>query len=397
MTEKLWSKSFILLIIGNWIFFLSILMLIPTLPAYFKSIGASGLEIGLVTTLFSIGAVLSRPYIGYLLQFRKRKALILIGSALLLLITPLYMTLKIVILLLIFRFIHGLAWGWLTTANSTAVVDLVPNSRLGEGMGFYSTSVMFAMIIAPSLGIYIFHTFEFHYLLGFAALLVFIAFFLMASIQYPVPDFVKQANGKEFTFSFALSSVEKSALMPAFITMFAASGYGGIMTYIVIFGEERGLQHIFVFYIFYAAMAGLFRPVAGKWFDKHGPIGIIVLCSIFTFLGLWSLSFATSTVYVALAGFLFGLGYGSLIPALQSWILSLAPRHRRGVANGMYFSALDIGWAISGIVLGLLDLFLDTGALYQVSSVVYIAVITLTLIEWKRMRSNQKQPSKVAD
>ncbi|MDA6082755.1 MFS transporter, partial [Escherichia coli] len=92
---------------------------------YIKSIGATGLEIGLVTALFSIGAVLSRPFIGFMLEYRARKQLVLIGAAALLSITVIYPLSSVVMIFLLFRFIHGLAWGWSTTVNGTAAVDVV--------------------------------------------------------------------------------------------------------------------------------------------------------------------------------------------------------------------------------------------------------------------------------
>ncbi|PAF17589.1 MFS transporter, partial [Shouchella clausii] len=78
------------------------------------------------------------------------------GAAALLAITIIYPLSSVVLIFLMFRFIHGLAWGWSTTVNGTAAVDVVPNSRLGEGMGYYGLSVTIGMIIAPSLGIYLY-------------------------------------------------------------------------------------------------------------------------------------------------------------------------------------------------------------------------------------------------
>ena len=59
--EPLWSKSFTMIIIANLFVFMSFQMLIPTMPPYIKSLGASGTEIGLVTAMFSVGAVLIKP------------------------------------------------------------------------------------------------------------------------------------------------------------------------------------------------------------------------------------------------------------------------------------------------------------------------------------------------
>ena len=111
MKERLWTKSFIMLMVGNLFVFMSFQMLIPTLPPYIKSIGASGLEIGLVTALFSIGAVLIRPFIGYMLEYKHRKHLVIIGAVILFAITILYPISRIVVVFLFIRFVHGLAWG----------------------------------------------------------------------------------------------------------------------------------------------------------------------------------------------------------------------------------------------------------------------------------------------
>ncbi len=132
----LWTKAFIFLLIGDLFTFMSFQMLLPNLPPYIASIGGSSLQVGLVTTAFSIAAILIRPFIGHILLTKKRKMPILIGSFLLLVCATLYPFTQIVTLLLIFRFLHGAAWGWSTTTNGTAAVDLVPRRRVGEGMGY---------------------------------------------------------------------------------------------------------------------------------------------------------------------------------------------------------------------------------------------------------------------
>ena len=48
------------------------------------------------------------------------------------------------------------------------------------------------------------------------------------------------------------------------------------------------------------------------------------------------------------------MGYGSMIPALQSWVLSKTTREKSGTANGMYYSAIDMGIGLSGLLLGII-------------------------------------------
>ena len=372
-----------MLMVGNLFIFMSFQMLIPTLPPYIKSLGASGLEIGLVTALFSIGAVLSRPFIGYMLEYRTRKPLVLAGAAALLAITIVYPLSSMIFIFLLFRFVHGLAWGFSTTVNGTAAVDVIPKSRLGEGMGYFGLSVTLGMIIAPSLGIYLFGVTSFNNLIYISCALGLIAIGLLAAVRYHTPQSVTNTKKEDLTFSYVGSLVEKSSWYPAFITMIATFGYGSVVTFIVIFGEERGIEQIFLFYLFNAIMASVSRPISGKWFDQKGPKGLIIVCSVLTFSGLWVLSFSHTNAGIAAAGILFGIGFGSLLPTLQSWTLSMTPDNRRGVANGMYFSAIDFGIGLSGIVFGILAQFVETAVLFQISSIFLLIPVVLTLLEGK--------------
>ena len=384
--EPLWTSSFIKLMVGNLFIFMSFQMLIPTLPPYIKSIGASGTEIGLVTALFSIGAVLSRPFIGFMLEYRARKPLVLIGALMLLLITFLYPLSQVVVIFLAFRLLHGLAWGWSTTVNGTAAVDVVPNSRLGEGMGYYGLSITIGMIIAPSLGIFLFQVTSFENLVYISGALGVIALILLGSVRYQTPDEVLNAKKEDLKFTYLGSLVEKSGWFPAFVTLMVCLGYGAIVTFIVIFAEERQIDQIFLFYLFNAILASFSRPVAGKWFDRKGPRGLVIVTIAVTFIGMWVLSYAHSNLMIAIAGVLFGIGFGSLIPTLQSWTLSMTPSNRRGVANGMFFSSIDLGIGVSGFVFGVMAQYFSIAALFQISSLFLIIALVLTIMEGRKSK-----------
>ncbi len=384
LKEPLWTSSFIKLMVGNLFVFMSFQMLIPTLPPYIKSIGANGTEIGLVTALFSIGAVLSRPFIGFMLEYKHRRPLVLIGAVLLLLITFLYPLSQVVVIFLAIRLLHGLAWGWSTTVNGTAAVDVIPNSRLGEGMGYYGLSITIGMIIAPSLGIFLFQVTTFENLVYISGALGVISLILLGTVNYQTPEQVINTKKEDLKFSYLGSLIEKSGWFPAMLTLLINLGYGTIVTFIVIFGEERGIDQIFLFYLCNAILASLSRPVAGKWFDQKGPAGLVILTITITIAGMWVLSFAHSNMMIAIAGVLFGIGFGSLIPTLQSWTLSMTPANRRGVANGMFFSSIDLGIGLSGLIFGVFAQYVELGTLFQISSGFIVLALILTIMKGKQ-------------
>lgn len=72
-TPPLWTKAFVFLLLGNLFTFMSFQMLLPNLPPYIASIGGSSLQVGLVTTSFSVAAILIRPFIGHILLTKKGK------------------------------------------------------------------------------------------------------------------------------------------------------------------------------------------------------------------------------------------------------------------------------------------------------------------------------------
>jgi MFS family permease len=375
-----------MLMVGSLFVFMSFQMLIPTLPPYIKSIGASNLEIGLVTALFSIGAVLSRPFVGFMLEYKQRKALVLFGAVMLLVITILYPISRIVLIFLFIRFLHGLAWGWSTTVNGTAAVDVIPFSRLGEGMGYYGLSITIGMIVAPSLGIFLFTVTSFTNLIIISSILGGIAIVLLACVHYKTPKAVLQTKKEDLKFSYLGSLIEKSSWYPSIITIMICFGYGSIATFIVIFGQERGIEQISLFYITNAIMATICRPIAGKWFDEKGPHGLVLYCTFTTFVGMWVLSFAHSNLMLAISGVLFGVGFGCLIPTLQSWTLSITPENRRGVANGMYFSSIDLGMGLGGLIFGAAAQFVDTATVFRIASLFLLIAIALTVMEARKKR-----------
>lgn len=389
---KLWTWPFIFLILANLFTFMSFQMLLPNLPPYIESIGGSSLQIGLITTTFAFAAILIRPFIGHMLMTKPRKMLVLIGATSLLIMTALYPITQIVVILLIIRFIHGIAWGWSTTVNGTAAVDIVPRRRVGEGMGYFGLSVTVGMIMAPSLGIYLYQNHSFNLLVMIAVALGVIAIILFSVTSFVTPEQVYKNQEDPPRFSFTGSLVEKRSWYPALVTILNTFGYGSVVTYIVIFGNEQGLTGTFLFYFFNAVFATISRPVTGRYFDKRGPWKLIIVCSFVSFIAMWVLALASSNLHLIIAGVLFGIGFGSMMPALQAWVISKTTIERSGIANGMYYSSIDLGIGSSALILGFIYQFVTTATLFKISSFLFIIVMVLTVIDYKKQTEPWQAP-----
>ncbi|MFE4428896.1 MFS transporter [Peribacillus butanolivorans] len=383
--QRIFNKSFLFLFISNFLVFIGFEMLLPILPAYLLSMNASSIQVGLVTSLFTIGAVLIRPFVGYYLIDNQRKSLAISASAALVIITMLYPFLNIIWLFLLLRLFHGAAWGVSTTANSTIVVDLIPKTRLGEGMGYFSISTTVGAIIAPSLGILIYDSFSFDILIWSSVVLSLLAVIALQFVYSPTT--VKR---EKQPFRFLDMIFEKDVWFPALLTVITTLGFGAIITFLVLFGKQKGLDHIFLFFLINATVATLLRPFTGKWYDKKGPWSIIIISAVLGFLSLVMLSYATNDLHLIIAAILFGAGYGTVMPCLQTWTVQKVSEEKSGAANATFFSSFDVGVGVSAFVLGILAEWISLEMIFRVVSLSFIIVAVLVYKDFLNVKKRYK-------
>ncbi|MGH0680715.1 MFS transporter [Bacillus luti] len=383
--QKILNQSFVCLFLSNLFVFIGFEMILPILPAYLTEMNASSIQVGLVTTLFTIGAVLIRPLVGYYLIDNKRKSLAIGASVALMLITCIYPFLNIVWLFLLVRIFHGVAWGVSTTANSTLAVDLIPNKRLGEGMGYFSVSTTVGAIIAPSIGIFIYNSFSFETLIWTSITLSLLAVVMLQFVHASIP--IKR---EKQPFRFWDMIFEKEVWFQALLAVITTIGFGAILTFLVLFGKQQGLNHIFLFFLINATVATLIRPFTGKWYDNKGPWSIIIVSAILGFLSLIVLSYAESDVYLIIAAILFGAGYGTVMPCLQTWAVQKVSEEKSGAANATFFSSFDVGVGISAFVLGFLAKWISLNMIFRIVSISFILVAVLVYKDYLREKKKQE-------
>ncbi|MBX9958047.1 MFS transporter [Peribacillus simplex] len=370
--QRIFNKSFLFLFISNFLVFIGFEMLLPILPAYLLSMNASSIQVGLVTSLFTIGAVLIRPFVGYYLMDNQRKSLAICASSALMVITILYPFLNMIWLLLLFRVFHGAAWGVSTTANSTMVVDFIPKTRLGEGIGYFSISTTVGAIVAPSIGILIYDSFSFDILIWSSAVLSLLA---VLALQFVYSPTIVKREKKPFRFLDMI--FEKDVWFQALLTVITTLGFGAIITFLILFGKQREVDHIFLFFLINATVSTLLRPFTGKWYDKKGPWSIIIMAAVLGFFSLVILSYTTNESQLIVAAILFGAGYGTVMPCLQTWTVQKVSEEKRGAANATFFSSFDVGVGVSAFVLGILAELISLEMIFRIVSLSFIVVAVL--------------------
>lgn len=77
--NKIWTLSFVFVVISNALLFMIFEMLLPTLPLFVTEIGGGASQVGLVTDIFTLSAMLTRPFAGLLASKMDKKFLLIFG------------------------------------------------------------------------------------------------------------------------------------------------------------------------------------------------------------------------------------------------------------------------------------------------------------------------------
>lgn len=372
--------------IGNLFLFISFYMLYPTLPLFIKQIGGNESQVGLAMGAFMLSAVMIRPIVGGLLDKFGRRMFIIWGLLFFSLAMYLYDWVGGIAVLMGLRILHGMTWAVSTTATITAVTDMIPATRLGEGIGWFSTSMTLAMAIGPMLGLWITQSLSYSSLFLFAVALSVAAMLLIAFVKMPF----RPQPGKR-----KIELLEKPVLPVAASVFFLFIAYGGITTFVPLFAVSIKVNSG-TYFLVYAATLALIRPLAGKLSDRHGETFVIVPSLVITILAMIVLSLSTGLIGVLVSAVLFGIGFGSAQPALQAVTIRLARTDRIGAANATLSTATDLGIGLGAIVLGGVSQYLSYQALFAVGAVsVAFSLILFTFFVKRLLR--KKDQSKNSD
>lgn len=352
MKDKLLTTDYLLIIAANFLQFFGFWLLMPVLPFYLEEVfGADKTGIGAILSCYTVAALCFRPFSGYLLDTFARKPLYLIAYFTFTAIFGGYLLAGTLTLFIFLRVIHGLSFGMVTVSGNTIVIDIMPSSRRGEGLGYYGLANNIAMSIGPMTGLFL-HEAGADYPVIFISSLTACSIGLVCARMVRTP--VKAPVRRE---PLSLDRFILLKGIPAGISLLLLSiPYGMTTNYVAMYAKQIGITAStgFFFTLMAVGMA-VSRLFSGRLVDK-GKItqvieaGIYLVC--FCFFGLsvcgwlvsWSLGAATACFFTV--ALLSGIGFGTMFPAYNTLFVNLAPNNQRGTATGTYLTSWDVGIGI---------------------------------------------------
>ncbi|WML41000.1 MFS transporter [Neobacillus sp. OS1-2] len=384
---KLWSKDFISVSLSNFFLFLTFYILLVTLPSYaMDELHSSSSVAGLMTTVFLLSAIVSRPLAGQWLESKGHKKVLLIALVLFAGASLLYFFPTSIIGFLVVRLVHGIGFGMATTAVGTIVADIIPVSRRGEGMGYFVMSTNMAMVIGPFVGLLAIQQWGSSIL--FILSVVVAVGSLLTGLSVGIKKPVKPAE-KAISSSFSFRNLfEASAVPIALVGSFMAIVYSALLSFVSIYANQIHLANVAsLFFVVYAIVLLLSRPFTGKWLDQYGPNVISFPCIALFAIGMLVLSQSTGAGTFLLSAGLIGLGWGTLFPTFQTIAIQDAEPRKRGLATATFLSIYDTGIALGSFIVGIIAVKMDYSTLYFFCSFyILIGMVLYYFLHTKKQR-----------
>lgn len=362
-TDKIWTRDFVFICLANFFVFLGFQMTLPTIPLFLKDLGGSDQLVGVVVGIFTFSALLFRPYAGHALESKGRAFVYMTGLAIFVLSIGAYAFIASIALLFAIRIIQGIGWGFSTTAGGTIATDLIPPKRRGEGMGYFGLSGNIALAFGPALGLTLVGIISFSHLFLICAAFGLIALIFSSQIRYKK---VEKSEHKTTTVKFDI--FEKTALKPSVLLFFITTTFGGIATFLPLHAVEQDVAGIQLYFLVYAIFLMISRTFAGRIYDNKGHVYVFLPGASMIVIAMLLLSWLPSTAVMLVAAGFYGLGFGSVQPALQAWSVEKAPNNRKGMANATFFSFFDLGIGLGAMIFGLLASAFGYGSIYVTSA-----------------------------
>lgn len=373
-TEKIWNRRFILLFLTNLLVSAAFYASIPIIPIYCQEIGITGSRVGIVLTAMSVATILFRPVAGYLLDNFNRYRVYLLFLALFCLSFPAFIAFPVFAILIIIRLYMGAVYSVCASATMTLAGDVLPLTKVTEGISRFAFTVSIGMALGPYVGLQV----QSHLSSKASFLTIFgitVAALICVSccrIRYP------KVERKKFSIK---DTIYGPALPFMLNMMFLMIPYGAVIAYSSIFAQEKNLSaYLPYFYICLVAGMLVSKLSTQKMIDAGKHRILVYLSLVVLILTMISYFFLTSGLHLLVAGFFFGLGYGILQPLFQAFVTGTTPGPKRGVANATYMLSYDIG--IGSLLMGCLQEtiglplgFALTAIAYVVGGIVYIAYV----------------------
>ena len=330
------------------------------------ALGASAVIIGLSSSLYNFTATATRPFSGYAMSRVNHKRWLQICMIMRMASFALFIVTNNVVVYVIAKCFQGLAYAAAATVIPAVIGSANSKAALGTAYGFYLAAPRIITSFAPSVSMYIYDNYgstpTFLTGIGLTGVCLILTLFL----NLPESETHIAAPKKEKA-SFSLHSIDRFICFSAFpvclINLFGGLVYFANAEFLVLFGEEKGIANVAVFFTITNLISIRARLVGGAITDRFGTGTIAVYLALMAMAPIL-IGSASSLTPIIVAAVVYQVGQGCLFPAVLSLAVKMAPDEERALATSTFYFLLDFSGVIGSAVAGFLVQYLGYEMMY---------------------------------
>lgn len=343
----------------------------PLLPVYGRSLGANGVLLGAIFSVFSASRTLFTPLTGALSDRLGRKGFMVAGLLVYCMVSVAYIKAETLPGLLAVRALHGLAASLVIPAANAYMGDLAPPEQEGIYSSFFLVSFFAGFAIGPAFGGILFDRFGMKGCFLTLGLFAFAAFVLTSLL---LPNRSGRPGRPKVRIDL-IGPLKSPEVFPLLVfTLVSALGRSSVVCFLPLFAQEdlhisaSLLGGILTINLLLAAFLQVPSGMLADRFDRKK----IVLLGTFVSSGMFVLLPLTKDFPSLLAVNVFmGIGMALVFPSSQAMAVSLG----RGLGMGSVLAFLQVatgtGFAAGPLVSGAFFKW------YGINSVFYLCAGTL--------------------
>ncbi|WP_338472835.1 MFS transporter [Niallia sp. XMNu-256] len=393
---KLWTNQYVIIILLSLVMFASFYMITAGFPIFVSTMTDNSAIAGIMTTTLMLASLITRFFASVIIQKVNMKWLLIIALLYFLGTIALTFVSESIVYLIFIRAIQGIGLSMLTTLVFTMSSQIVPKSRLGEGIVFFAMSTSVGTTLGPLIAISYLANYSFQSLLMITLGLMAFAFVCSLFTKNPV-NTEKESKQTTKDEPFYKYMFDKRVLLPCILVALNYMTIAGTVNFMGAFGKEIQVGgRISHFFILQGIAMVLVRFFSGKIFDRFGHRILMIPAAISGAGGLILLGFSTSMWMVWISGALFGIAYGIIHPISQAWALTLVPPEKKATANSMLLIFIDFGLAIGSVGLGFLANIVGYGMTFSYSAALMIIILVLYLMGSNKTAADEAKKKKLS-
>ena len=355
-------------------------IVVPLLPLYAESMGATGLWLGFIFAAFSISRTLFTPVFGRLSDRKGRKLFLCIGLFTYALISFTFVLATGIYHLVLIRLVHGVAGAMIIPIAQAYIGDLSPEGEEGKWMGYSNAAFFSGFGFGPLMGGVL--ATQWGMDLAFIAMgvLNLLAFFI-ATILLPRSDLRKLAAASTLSF---LDMRRSGTMVGLFSFRLAiALGRSSFFTFLPLFAAmSLGLPAnlIGILIAVHVLLMSALGVLGGRVADIFNRRAMVVIGSIVTFVYLFLVPLSPNFGLLLSLCILGSVGSAIATPAAMAMTVEEGRKYGMGSAIAAITMALSIGMAVGPILSGAIVDFVNINAAFYFSA--SLALVGAGLFVW---------------